>query len=459
MTTTPARPTHTTAPDGQLEQRLRPAAFSDAMQVNKAFARTRRDTRRGVNRITSTENPERHWKPKRSGGEDPAAHLTIEQIEELGREMDAIRQRIIDSRGAADAAYIRRVIAVQRGLDMGGRLVLMVGSRNKAAWVLGTGALTVAKILENMEIGHNVLHGQWDWMRDPSIHSSTWEWDHASPAEAWKHSHNDLHHTYTNVIGRDNDLGFGIARVDKDQPWRPWMVWQPVLNAVNALTFEYSIALYDLELGRYQGKPLKAWKPAIPGLLGVARKVVRQVAKDYVVTPALSGPGWKSTLAATWTANLTRNLWSNGVILCGHFPEGVQTFSRASTVGETRGEWYLRQMLGSANISGSPLMHIMTGNLSHQIEHHCFPDLPSNRYAEVAVEVRDVFDRYGFDYVTGPMPVQLGSAWKKIFKYALPNGAWGELRERPVQSVAAGARWSVGQVLKSLGRKKKHSRR
>lgn len=448
MTLTPARRTHTASTrPGLGGSRLAPQGFSDAVRVNKQFARTRRDTRRGVNRITTTENPERHWKPKRSGGDDPAAHLTIEQIEELGRELDALRQGVMESRGERDAAYIRRVIATQRALDLGGRLVLMVGSRTKAGFVLGTGALTVAKILENMEIGHNILHGQWDWMRDPRIHSSTWEWDHASPAEAWKHSHNDLHHTYTNVIGRDNDLGFGIARVDPDQPWKPWMVWQPVLNAVNAVTFEYSIALYDLELGRYQGKPLAAWKPAVPGLMAVGRKVVKQMTKDYVVTPALSGPKWKTTLLATWTANLTRNLWSNGVILCGHFPEGVQTFSRSSTVGETRGEWYLRQMLGSANISGSPLMHIMTGNLSHQIEHHCFPDLPSNRYQEIAPQMREIFERYGFDYVTGPMPVQLASAWGKIFRYALPNGQWCEVRRRPVRSVLAGARWAVKQAL------------
>ena len=59
--------------------------------------------------------------------------------------------------------------------------MLLVG-RRRPAWLLGTAALSLAKILDNMEIGHNVLHGQWDWMRDPKIHSSTWEWDHTSPA-------------------------------------------------------------------------------------------------------------------------------------------------------------------------------------------------------------------------------------------------------------------------------------
>ncbi|MCW2676438.1 MAG: Fatty acid desaturase, partial [Modestobacter sp.] len=113
--------------------------------------------------------------------ENPIAHLSAEDIETLGAELDAIRQEVLDSRGAADAAYIRRVIDVQRKLELGSRAVLLL-SMFPPAWVLGTVGLSVAKILENMEIGHNILHGQWDWMRDPKIHSTTWEWDMASPA-------------------------------------------------------------------------------------------------------------------------------------------------------------------------------------------------------------------------------------------------------------------------------------
>jgi linoleoyl-CoA desaturase len=107
--------------------------------------------------------------------------------------------------------------------------------------------------------------------------------------------------------------------------------------------------------------------------------------------------------------------------MCGHFPEGVQTFERRSIDGETRGEWYLRQMLGSANISGGKVMHFMTGNLSHQVEHHLFPDLPSNRYAEIAVHVRALFDKYDLPYVTGSLPRQVLSAWKKVVRLSLPN--------------------------------------
>jgi NADPH-dependent stearoyl-CoA 9-desaturase len=352
--------------------------------------------------------------------QNPVAHLTPEDIENLGKELDAIRQRFLEERGEQDAAYIRKVIATQRKLELGSRAVLLV-SMFPPAWIVGTLGLSVAKILENMEIGHNVMHGQWDWMRDPKIHSTTWEWDNVSPASQWKHSHNQVHHNYTNVVGKDNDLGYGIMRVDEDQRWSPFYLGQPLWSFINACFFEYGIAAYDLELG----KNLRKGRHKDPAFRARAKEVLvkirKQVTKDYVVHPALSGPSFLHTLAANFTANMVRNLWTNSVILCGHFPSGVQTFERRSIVGETKGEWYLRQMLGSANISGSKALHIMTGNLSHQVEHHLYPDLPSSRYAEIAVEVRDVFERYGLTYVTGPMPKQVASAWWKIIRLSLPN--------------------------------------
>ncbi|MGZ4567269.1 MAG: fatty acid desaturase family protein [Blastococcus sp.] len=353
---------------------------------------------------------------------NPIAHLSAEDIEIIGKELDTIRQEVRDSLGADDARYIRKVIDVQRKLELGSRAALLA-SMFPPAWVVGTVGLSLAKILENMEIGHNILHGQWDWMRDPKIHSTTWEWDMASPSEQWKHSHNELHHTYTNVIGKDNDLGYGIMRVDEDQRWHPLYLLQPVWNFVNACFFEYGIAAYDLELGKNLATKKRRSNPKFRAdVKAVLGKIRKQATKDYVLHPLLSGPSFLPTLAANVTANVVRNLWSHSVIMCGHFPEGVETFERTSIEGETRGEWYVRQMLGAANISGSKAMHLLTGNLSHQIEHHLFPDLPSNRYAEIAPRVKDLFARYGLNYHEASLPKQVASAWHKVFRLSLPNG-------------------------------------
>jgi len=365
----------------------------------------------------------------------PVAHLTAEDIENLGKELDAIREQVINSRGERDSAYIRKVIASQRKLELGSRAVLLV-SLFPPAWIIGTAGLSVAKILENMEIGHNIMHGQWDWMRDPKIHSTTWEWDNVSPSDQWKHSHNELHHTYTNVIGKDNDLGYGIMRVDEDQRWLPFYLAQPLWNFINACFFEYGIAAYDLELGKNLKSKKRRQDPDFKARYKqVLGKIKAQVQKDYVIHPLLSGPSAPTTLAANFTANLVRNWWTHSVIMCGHFPEGVETFERRSIIGETRGEWYLRQMLGSANITGSKAMHLMTGNLSYQIEHHLFPDLPSNRYQEIAPKVQDLFERYGLTYTTGSLPKQVASAWHKVIRLSLPNDFLSDAKKNPIGTV------------------------
>jgi fatty acid desaturase len=350
---------------------------------------------------------------------DPTVHLSAQDIENLGAELDAMRAEIIASRGERDAAYIRKVIDGQRKLELSSRAVLLF-SLFPPAWIVGTVGLSISKIVENMEIGHNVMHGQWDWMRDNKIHSTTWEWDNASPSDMWKHSHNEVHHTYTNVLGKDHDLGYGIMRVDEDQPWMPFYLAQPLWNFINACLFQYGIAAYDLEIGKYLKGRADKERFRHNGKQVLA-KIRRHMARDYVLHPLLSGPSAVSTLTANLTANLVRNLWTHSVIMCGHFPEGVQTFEKQSIEGETRGQWYLRQMLGSANISGSPLLHFMSGNLSFQIEHHLFPDLPSNRYAEIAPQVQELFERYGLTYVSGSLPKQVASAWKKVFTLSLPN--------------------------------------
>jgi fatty acid desaturase len=351
-------------------------------------------------------------------------HLSTEEVEQLGRELDAIRADIEESRNADDAAYINRLIKVQRGLAAAGRVALIAGTQSRRtrvpAAVLGGSLLGLAKILENMEIGHNVMHGQWDWMNDPEIHSSNWEWDTAQPAEQWKHSHNYVHHQFTNVLGHDNDIGYGVLRMAREQKWHPYYLGQPVYNAMLASLFQWGVALHDLDLERIR-KGEKDPKEMKRQLRQIVRKGRNQILKDYVVYPALAGRQWKTTLVANASGNLARNLWSYMIIFCGHFPDGAMHFTEEELEDETRAEWYLRQMLGSANFDGGRALHILSGSLGYQIEHHLFPDLPSNRYPEISVKVRALCDKYDIPYTIGPLHRQYGQALRTILKLSLPN--------------------------------------
>ncbi len=348
----------------------------------------------------------------------PTTPLTAEQVEELGRRLDALREEVLASRGASDEAYIRSVVKAHRTLEVAGRALLFAGVL-PPAWLAGTACLSVAKILENMELGHNILHGQWDWMRDPEIHSSTWEWDTMSPSDSWKRTHNYEHHTFTNVVGKDRDVGYGILRMSEEQRWTPYYLGNPVYNVLLSLFFQWGVALHDLEVDRV----LSGEKPAEEAwhtLKGIGRKVRKQFTKDYLVFPALAGPFFAPVLLGNLTANLVRNVWSHAVIFCGHFPDGAVQFEEEQLDGETRGQWYVRQMMGSANLDGGPLFHLMTGNLSFQIEHHLFPDLPSNRYAELAPKVRALAEEFGVEYTSGPLWQQYLQVLRRINRLALP---------------------------------------
>src|SRR5204862_2395119 len=165
--------------------------------------------------------------------------------------------------------------------------VLLIGSRFRPAWVAGTATLGMAKILENMEIGHNVLHGQWDWMNDPVINSSEWDWDTASTAEAWKHSHNYVHHTYTNIRGKDKDLGYEIMRIDPHQKWHPVYLLQPIYNLLLAFLLEWGVAVHDMHIEAII-KGEKTYKQVRRELKGIATKAGRQITKDYIAFPLVS---------------------------------------------------------------------------------------------------------------------------------------------------------------------------
>lgn len=342
------------------------------------------------------------------------AHLSDADIEALGHELDTIRRDVEDSLGGADANYIIRTIRLQRILDASARAWL-IASSGRGGWLAGTAALALAKIIENMEIGHNVLHGQWDWMNDPEIHSASWEWDIAGPASHWKRAHNVTHHKYTNVVDLDDDVGFGVMRVTRDQPWKPIHLIQPLQNLLLAAGFEWGIALHDLYFDKTAKHPDRAEVAVF------RRKVLRQLAKDYVLFPVLSGRRWRRTLAANATANLVRNIWAHLVISCGHFPDGAEKFALDDLENESPGHWYLRQMLGTANFNAGPAMAFLSGNLCYQIEHHLFPDLPSNRCAEISVRVRELCDKYDLPYTTAPLLTQFLLTQRTILKLALPD--------------------------------------
>jgi len=343
--------------------------------------------------------------------------LTPAQFAAIGADLDAIRNRVRADLGQRDADYIHNIIKRQRQFEVAGRVMMMI----PPTWPLGVASLGVSKILDNMEIGHNVMHGQYDWMGEPALHSKNFEWDSADTSKNWKITHNYEHHTYTNVLGRDHDIGYGLLRMSEDQKWEPRFLANLPLTVLLHTFFQHFVAVQNLKLEEVTVYKTKTTAQLKEEFKPVWKKMRKQLAKDYVYFPALAGPLAPLVFVGNMAANLTRNVWACAVIFNGHFPEDVEQFPESVIENETRGQWYVRQLLGSANFEGGRLMHIMSGNLSFQIEHHLFPDIPAHRYAEIAPEVRAICEKNGLPYNTGSFLRQTLSTWKRIAKLSLPT--------------------------------------
>jgi fatty acid desaturase len=368
--------------------------------------------------------------------------LSAEQSRSLRSELDALRHEFATKIGPRDAEYIRAVRTVARISHVAGRLLIHF-SLEPISWAAGVVALGTYKVLENMEIGHNVLHGQYDFMRDPELNSATYEWDMVGTAKSWKRAHNATHHVFTNVIGRDRDFGYNAFRFSADVPWKPIHLLQPLVSPMSGLFFEYSIAAYDLglfdELGpassRAAGAKRRPRREVIRDVGAFARKAARKAFVEYLFYPALAGPFAVKVLAGNALANALRNGWAYAVIYCGHLTERTATFREEDLADEDRGRWYARQVMGSSNFEAGALGRVLSGHLGFQIEHHLFPNIPAWRYPAMAPRVRAICERHGLPYTTGSLRSQFASAMRRLVRFAVPE-RWASREDSAFASAA-----------------------
>jgi len=354
--------------------------------------------------------------------------LSSEQINGFQQELDELRKSIEAKIGKDDIDHIQNIVEMQRYLELSGRLLIHF-SLEPVGWAVGVASLSAAHILENMEIGHNVIHGQYDFMEDPELNSD-YEWTMTGTAKNWKRAHNHHHHSYTNVIGKDTDYGFGMFRLSDAVKWKPIHLLQPIINPISAMLFEYSVSLYDLQITQYvlpkwfrqeEHAELLSKSELLQELKEFAIKSGKKGLKEYAFYPLLAGPLAPKVLVGNAAAQVIRNVWAFAVIYCGHLPDGNYTFTEKEMEAETKGQWYLRQILGSSNFEGSLLVHIMSGHLSHQIEHHLYPDIPAWRYREMGPKVEAICEKYGVPYQTGKMVPMLKTVAQRIVKYSVPE--------------------------------------
>ncbi len=350
--------------------------------------------------------------------------LTKEQAAAFRQELDRLQSEVQAQLGEDDRDHIESIALLARLLEVAGRL-LIHASLDPISWSLGVVSLAAQKTLSTTELGHNILHAQYNFLGDPRFEAQSYQWDFAADEGQWRREHNTQHHRYTNIVGKDPDLTYSTYRMHDLEAWRPWHRAQPVVVAL-------SYALFDCAIGLYVSGVLdRELAPSAPLVLGdrtlaearqaqraFLAKAAKLALRDLLVFPALAGAQSPKVILGNLLATLLRNVFVGAVVYCGHFTDGMTVFTQAETEGETKGEAAVRQILAAGNFEAGRVLSTLAGHLNYQIEHHLFPTLPAWRYPAMARRLRPLCEKYGIPYNTGSFGAQFSSVVRRVLRYA-----------------------------------------
>ncbi|MCB0221547.1 MAG: fatty acid desaturase [Chrysiogenetes bacterium] len=383
-------------------------------------------------RIPSPREIARHITGKEpAAGFDKLPHWESEEerLELFGKAIDEIRNRVEAQIGDEDVAYIKKVDAFSRAMEVVGR-VLIHFSIEPVTFSAGVLALAIYKILQSMEVGHTALHQAFDGLEGAErFQSKTFKWEPPIDEEAWHKGHNVGHHQYTNIVGKDPDVRYGNVRLNPGVEWSEKNEHQIAQSLFSWVFFGTAMNLHftgveDLALGRTpedsamlkdrsEPKVRKAFKQLL-------RKYARHAAKEYVLFPALAGPFFWKVALGNFISSRMRDVYAAATIYCGHIGDDVADYPEG-TKAKGRGQWYAMQAEAANNFEVPLPVSILCGALDYQIEHHLFPKFPTNRLREIAPEIRAVCEQYGVNYNTDTWPNTLKKAFRRLEELSHPN--------------------------------------
>lgn len=386
------------------------------------------------------------------------------EIRGLAEELDAVYVRVRAEVGARDLEHITRVAAYSRAIEArSAQLIRERGSPRSFERGVVLGMLHV--LLEFSELGHAIMHGGYDHLPDAGpFHSDRWVWDFVTDPREWKVMHHRNHHPFTNIVGVDHDLGYSFLRFKPGQSWYPHTSIQPLTLGVLLVFHLYYFALYTAtSAARTEGRPVLSWDTFRPAL----RMIGAHAKRRYVQEPIAAGASAGRTLLGNYLATTLGYDLTIAILLLEHHADNVRLFHDPGP-GETRDEWYARQILATTNFTplveldayfqrvlheevafeGRPGFEVFYGGLDTHLEHHLFPDLPPLRQRELTAEIRAICERRGLPYNVVPVAGVLPQMVVDFVRWVAPVGerdaGLGGLLARPRElwrRIARGVRY------------------
>jgi fatty acid desaturase len=336
----------------------------------------------------------------------PAAALDLVDFRTFADDIKALRAEIDASLGPDDLRHLRRIERRGRLATAFGLATAPIVPNPLSAAALAFGRSTRWLLM------HHIGHRGYDKVPGvPKTYTSRvfargWrrfvDWADWMTPEAWIYEHNVLHHHHTGEE-RDPDL---IERNLESVHHSRVPIWlRYVLLGALAATWRASY---------YAPKTLRAWHHRreasdavhrLPLGLLLRRCYAPHALLNFVALPLLFAPLGAWAVFSVWCnsvmADVITNLHTFFVVGPNHTGDDLFRFDDRST---SRGEFYVRQVVGSANYrTGGDLTDHAHLWLNYQIEHHLFPDVPMLAYRRIRPKVQAICERHGVAYVQEPV--------------------------------------------------------
>lgn len=219
----------------------------------------------------------------------------------------------------------------------------------------------------------------------------------------WRHQHNILHHTYTNITHIDEDIEQRLK-----MRWSPHYQYHPVQRfqqyyaffayclATFSWTFmkDYKQFYFYSQNGVYKGSKSDIyWNFAKL----VTTKIIYYL---YILIIPITVLGYSAGLiiGGFFWMHAIGGFFLSTVFQLAHVVENT-TFPMPDDKGEIDNEWAIHQMETTADFGhNNKFLTWFAGGLTHQVEHHLFPEICHIHYPKIANIVKETAEEFGVPY-------------------------------------------------------------
>jgi linoleoyl-CoA desaturase len=242
----------------------------------------------------------------------------------------------------------------------------------------------------------------------------------------WKVKHNIMHHTFTNIYEKDEDLSVTkFLRMTPVAPHKPIHRIQHVLAffAYSMLSIGWVFIFDYKKIKTYSGTPLSGKKTPHPTAEIVKIFALKLFYYTYaIIIPLIFLPiAWWQVLGGFFVMHLVTGFTITIIFQLAHIVEGLDYPEPEE--GAIDNAWVVHQMETTANFAiNNKAITWFVGGLNFQVEHHLFPKICSIHYPEISKIVAKTAEEHGIRYHNKhSFWGAIASHYRILKKYSKPN--------------------------------------